>query len=94
MIESLTDRLQQSRLMVVEVDRERGRLRVKGAGCTDLSCHERTVVVTEDGSLAGVDALNPGDIVRIEEDVAEGGVAVARVVVLRRVWERIASPEL
>ena len=94
MTASFTDRLQQDRLMVVEVDREHGRLRVKGAGCTDLSCHERTVVVTEDGALAGVDALNPGDIVRIEEDIADGGARVARVVVLRRVWERIASPEL
>jgi hypothetical protein len=92
--DSITDRLQQSRLMIVEVDRARGRLRVKGAACSDLSCHARAVVVTEDGSLAGVDALNPGDIVRIEEDVAEGRVMVARVVVLRRVWERIASPEL
>jgi len=92
--DSITDRLQQRRLMIVEVDRERGRLRVKGAACSDLSCHARTVVVAEDGSLAGVDTLNPGDIVRIEEDVVEGGVMVARVVVLRRVWERIASPEL
>jgi hypothetical protein len=80
--------------MVVEVDRERGRLRVKGADCTDLSCHAETVVVTEEGHLAGVDALNPGDIVRIEDGGAPGGAAVARVVVLRRVWEHIASPEL
>jgi hypothetical protein len=94
MTASVTDRLQQDRLMVVEVDREHGRLRVKGAGCTDLSCHERTLVITEDGTLAGVDALNPGDIVRIEEDVTDGGASVAKVVVLRRVWERIASPEL
>jgi hypothetical protein len=94
MTASVTDRLQQDRLMVVEVDREHGRLRVKGAGCTDLSCHERTLVITEDGTLAGVDALNPGDIVRIEEDVTDGGARVAKVVVLRRVWERIASPEL
>jgi hypothetical protein len=80
--------------MVVEVDREGGRLRVKGADCTDLSCHAETVVVTEDGSLAGVDALYPGDIVRVEEGGPVGGSSVARVVVLRRVWERIASPEL
>ena len=91
---SLTDRVQARRLMVVEVDRDRGRLRVKGADCSDLSCHADTIVVTEDGTLAGVDALHPGDIVRIEEDSTERGVAVARVVVLRRVWERIASPEL
>jgi hypothetical protein len=92
--ESLTDRIQHRRLMVVEIDRERGRLRVKGAECNDLSCHAETVVITEDGTPAGIDALYPGDIVRIEEDVAASGVAVARVVVLRRVWERIASPEL
>lgn len=94
MTESLTDWLQQSRLMVVEVDRNRGRLRVKGDACTDLSCHARTVVVTEDGRLAGVEALYPGDIVRLENEVVQGGEIVARVIVLRRVWEGIASPEL
>ena len=92
MSESLTDRLQQTRLMVVDVDREHGRLRVRGEGCTDLSCHTRTIVITEDGREAGVDALYPGDIVRIESD-AEGD-GVARIVVLRRVWEGIASPEI
>ena len=80
--------------MVVEVDRDRGRLRVKGESCSDLSCHAQTVVVTEDGRVAGVDALYPGDIVRIETGTADDGAAVARVVVLRRVWESIASPEL
>lgn len=94
MTESLTDWLQQSRLMIVEVDRDRARIRVKGDACTDLSCHARTVVVTEDGRLASVEALYPGDIVRLERDVVQGGEVVARVVVLRRVWEGIASPEL
>ena len=94
MTESFTDRLQQTRLMVVEVDRQHGRLRVKGETCSDLSCHARTIVLTEDGTIAGVDALYPGDVVRIETDVAEDGMSVARVVVLRRVWESIASPEL
>jgi hypothetical protein len=92
--DSLTDRLQQGRLMVVEVDRDRGRLRVKGEACSDLSCHTRTVVVTQDGHLAGVEALYPGDIVRIETEAGAGGTAVAKVVVVRRVWEGIASPEL
>ena len=92
--ENLTERLQQTRLMVVEIDREHGRLRVKGDACSDLSCHEQVIVLTEDGTIAGVDALYPGDIVRVETDVAEGGVSVAKVVVLRRVWESIASPEL
>lgn len=94
MNESLTDRLQQTRLMIVEVDHERGRLRVKGETCTDLVCHARTIVLTEEGSLAGIEALNPGDIVRLEEGVAADGLPVAKVVVLRRVWEAIASPEL
>jgi hypothetical protein len=78
--------------MVVEVDRDHGRLRVKGTGCRDLSCHTHAVVVTEDGRLAGVETLKPGDIVRVERD--GDGETVARVVVLRRVWEGIASPEL
>ena len=51
-------------------------------------------MLTENGTIAGVDALYPGDIVRVETEVAEDGVSVAKVVVLRRVWESIASPEL
>ena len=90
MTQSLTDQLQQGRVMVVEVDREHGRLRVKGAACSDLSCPERTVVITDDDREAGLDALNPGDVVRIEETAEH----VRRIVVLRRVWEQIASPEL
>lgn len=88
---SLTERLQQDRLMVVEVDREHGRLRVRGETCHDLACHTRTVVIGEDGAEAGVDTLYPGDIVRVE---SSGGAPVTRVIVLRRVWEGNASPEL
>lgn len=88
MTDTLTDRLQQSRLVVVEVDRAGGRLRVKGEACTDLTCHAHTIVVTEDGAEADLDALYPGDVVRIDS------VPARRVVVLRRVWEGIASPEL
>ena len=94
MNDSITARLQHTRLMVVEVDRDQGRLRVKGEACSDLSCHAQTVVVTEDGGVAGIDALYPGDIVRIESAETDSGAPVARVVVLRRVWESIASPEL
>ena len=85
-----TEWLQQSRLTVVAVDPDHRRLRVKGEGCTDLSCHERTVVITEEGVEAPLSALNPGDVVRIDE--ADRGVAT--IVVLRRAWEQIASPEL
>jgi hypothetical protein len=90
MTQSYTEWLQQSRLTVVAVDPDRSRLRVKGESCTDLSCHEQTVVITEDGVEAPLTALHPGDVVRIEE--TDRGVA--QIVVLRRVWEQIASPEL
>ena len=90
MTQSYTDWLQQSRVTVVSVDPLEHRLRVKGEGCSDLSCHERTVVITEDGVEAPLDSLNPGDVVRIDE----AGRSVAKIVVLRRVWEQIASPEL
>jgi hypothetical protein len=90
---SLTDRLQQDRVMVVEVDPVRGRVRVKGERCSDLACHERTVVITEDGAETSLEALNPGDVIRVDED-GTAAPGVARIVVLRRVWEQIASPEL
>jgi hypothetical protein len=90
MTQSFTEWLQQSRLTVVAIDPDRHRLRVKGESCSDLSCHERTVVITEEGVEAPLAALNPGDVVRIDET----GRGVARIVVLRRVWEQIASPEL
>ena len=90
MTQNLTDWLQQSRLMVVSVDRDQGRVRVKEDACTDLLCHEHTVVVTEDGTTAGLDALNPGDIVKVESAAGR----TQRIVVLRRVWEELASPEL
>lgn len=90
MTQSLTDWLQQSRLTIVEVDPDRHRLRVKGEGCSDLACHEQTVVITEDGLEAPLGSLNPGDVVRVDDT----GQGVAKIVVLRRVWEQIASPEL
>jgi hypothetical protein len=91
MSQSLTDWLQQSRLVVVGVDLARGHVRVKGEAeaCTDLSCSERTVVVTDEGTGPSLAALNPGDIVRIEEKAGRP----ERIVVVRRVWEELTSPE-
>lgn len=92
MAQSLTERLQESRLTVVAVDVEHGRLRVRGAAdaCTDLTCAERTVVVTDDAPTSDLTALNPGDIVKVEPSVGRP----SRIIVVRRVWEEIASPEL
>ncbi len=91
MTQSLTDWLQQSRLVVVGVDVERGRLRVKGAAdaCTALSCSERTVVVTDEGAGPDLASLNAGDIVKVEETSGRA----ERIVVVRRVWEELTSPE-
>ena len=91
MSQSLTDWLQQTRFVIVGVDPSRRRLRIKGEAevCTDLSCSERTVVVTDDGSGPDLAALNPGDVVKIEE--ASGHPE--RIVVVRRVWEELTTPE-
>jgi hypothetical protein len=90
MAQSFTDWLEQSRLVVVAVDRAGGHVRVKGAddACTDLACGEGIRVAADDGP-GGLDALNPGDIVRVEND----GDRASRIVVLRRVWDELSSPE-
>jgi hypothetical protein len=92
MTQSLTDWLQQNRLIVVAVDPSRRRVRVKSAAdaCTDLSCSESTVVVSDEAAAGGLDGLNAGDIVKLD-----GGVPgrPERIVVVRRVWEELTSPE-
>jgi hypothetical protein len=91
MSQSLTDWLQQSRFVVVAVDPARRTLRIRGEAeaCTDISCSERTLVVTEEGAAPDLTALNAGDIVKIEE--ASG--RPERIVVVRRVWEELTTPE-
>jgi hypothetical protein len=91
MTQSLTDWLQQSRVVVVGVDPITRRIRVRNdsEACTDLSCHERTLVVSEDGTAPDLGSLNAGDIVRVEEKSGRP----ERIVVVRRVWEELTSPE-
>jgi hypothetical protein len=91
MSQGLTDWLQQSRFVVVSVDSARRSLRVKGEAevCTDLSCSERTVVVTDEGTGPDLEAINAGDIVKIEEVSGRP----ERIVVVRRVWEELTTPE-
>jgi hypothetical protein len=88
---SFTEALQRDRHIVVSVDADRGTVRVKGAAdaCTDLTCSEQTLVVADDGARAGLATLNPGDIVRLE---GPGG-RPERIVVVRRVWDELSSPE-
>jgi hypothetical protein len=92
MAQSITDWLQESRLTVVAVEKATNRLRVKGEAdlCSDLTCRDGTLVVTDDETRADLDFLNPGDIIKVEP----AGGPPERIVVVRRVWEELASPEL
>lgn len=91
MAQSFTDSLQQNRLIVVAVDQASGRVRVKSAAeaCTDLSCSPETLVVSDEGSSTDLHTLNPGDIVKLEGKTG----APQRIVVVRRAWDELTSPE-
>ena len=91
MTQSLTDWLQQSRLVVVAIDPGQRRVRVKteAEACTDLTCSEQTLVVCEEGSGPDLGSLNPGDIVKVEQTSGRP----ERIVVVRRVWDELTSPE-
>jgi hypothetical protein len=92
MAQGLTDWLQQNRFLVVEVDKGQGRVRVRGAEdrCSELSCQERTLVVTDEGATTDLDTLNPGDIIKVDSSAGRAD----RLIVVRRAWEEWASPEL
>jgi xanthine dehydrogenase iron-sulfur cluster and FAD-binding subunit A len=87
-----TEWLQDTRLVVVSVDPVRRELRVRGAqdSCSELHCGRDTVVVADDETDGSLTTLNPGDIVKVDSSDPQ----TTRIVVLRRVWEEYASPEL
>jgi hypothetical protein len=88
---SFTASLQQDRHIVVSVDASTGTVRIKSAAeaCTDISCSEQTLVVSDEVTRADLSLLNAGDIVRVE-----GGLRrPERIVVVRRVWDELSSPE-
>jgi hypothetical protein len=91
MTQSFTDWLETSRYVVVSVDPAAGRLRVRGTGdaCQDLSCQPELRVQAEEGMLTGLAGVNAGDIVRLES--REG--RATEVVIVRRVWDELTSPE-
>jgi C4-type Zn-finger protein len=89
---SLTDSLQQGRHIIVAVDPARKTIRVKSAAdaCTDLSCSEQTLIVSDDADgRADLAVLNAGDIVKLEGPLDRP----RRIVVVRRVWDELSSPE-
>jgi hypothetical protein len=91
MSQSLTEQLQTVRLTVVDVDAAQGRLRVRGEAdvCSEITCGEQTLVVSDEGR-GGLESLQPGDIVKIEP----AGGRAQRVVIVRRAWNETASPEI
>jgi uncharacterized protein YijF (DUF1287 family) len=91
MAQSLTDALQHGRLIVVAVDKPNARIRVKSEAdmCTDLSCHDQTLIVTDEGKGSDLDVINEGDIVTLRAS----GDRAHEIVVVRRVWEELSSPE-
>jgi len=91
MAQNLSESLQSDRLTVVEVLKEAGRIRVKGPSdaCTDSSCGAEVAVEATEGPTGGLEALHPGDIVRLEPG-PQGG---QRILVVRRVWDELTSPE-
>lgn len=88
---SFTESLQRDRHIVVSVDTTAGTVRIKttGEACTDLACSAHTLVVTDEGAQPGLAALNAGDIVRLEGPKGRP----ERIVVVRRVWDELSSPE-
>lgn len=90
MAQSLTDLIQKSRLTVVEVNKQAGRLRVRDDSetCSDLSCHG-ALVVTDEMSGADLGLINPGDIIKVE--AREG--RPEKIVVVRPAWNESSSPE-
>jgi hypothetical protein len=91
MAQSVTDALHQDRMIIVAVDATRGRVRIKGAAdvCSELSCSGETLVCCDEGTSPDLGALNPGDIVKLEGP--EG--RPERIVVVRRAWDELTSPE-
>jgi len=89
---TLSEVIQSSRLLVIDVDPAAGRLRVRGVddACSELSCREQTVVVDGEVDNAGLGSLHPGDIIKVESPDGRP----EKIVVLRRAWEEWASPEL
>jgi hypothetical protein len=91
MAQSLTDWLQQSRYVVIGVDPDQSRIRLKDVAdaCTDLGCTPSTLVLGDDTGRVGLAALQPGDIVRVDGPPGQA----ERIHIVRRVWDELTSPE-
>jgi hypothetical protein len=86
----LTDSLDRERFCVVDVDKNAGRLRVKGMAdvCSDLSC-EGAEIITEEGVTKDLETVRPGDIIKMDQKDGRAH----EIVVVRRAYEEYSSPE-
>ena len=91
MAQSFTESLLKNRMIVVAVDHTSRHVRVKEASevCTDLTCSGETLIVSDEGSSTDLQTLNPGDIVKLEGKTG----SPQRIVVVRRAWDELTSPE-
>ena len=89
--QSLTEWLQQDRFTVVAVSPETNTIRIRDVTdqCTEFACGEPPLVVGDDVAGEGLAALGAGDVIRIDERPGEP----RRIVLVRRSWDEIGSPE-
>ena len=87
----MTGALQVGRQTVVNVDPAAGRLvSVAGTGQVSVSEVSRgALVVTDERQGVGLGLLMPGDVIRVEAPHGQN----QRIVVLRRGWQELESPE-
>jgi len=84
----LSGAVQMGRQTVLNVDPAARRfLSLTGTGQVRVS--EGTLVVTEEAQGGGLALLKPGDVIRVETPHGQ----IQRIVVLRRGWQELESPE-
>jgi hypothetical protein len=83
--------IQMGRNTVLSVDPAARRFRsLTGAGHVRVSeLSKGALVVTEEAQAAGLSLLMPGDVIRVEAPHGQ----IQRIVVLRRGWQELESPE-
>lgn len=87
----LSGAVQMGRQTVVNVDPAARRfLSLTGTGQVRVSeVSKGTLVVTEETQRAGLALLKPGDVIRVEAPHGQ----IQKIVVLRRGWQELESPE-
>ncbi len=91
--QSLTDSIQASRMIVLEVKKDAGQLYClegNGLRVVELTNGAVPLVVTGTAQRADLGLLHPGDLIKVERKDGRAW----KITVLRPAWAEIASPEL